>query len=1087
MRRRLVLLLALICACGLLDGCLKKKLRRFGATCGVDSECEGGVCYQGRCTASCQSAAECESGICLDKVCQPTDDDFDGDSLSNAYEQSHKFDPAKVDTDDDGIADPDEIGVDPAHPLDSNQDGLPDAAQSNTKDVDGDCVVDAWDDPTIEPSPLPAAACQFGVCLAHPELVQVVCNPVLLNPALGPQGCLGCTCKATGIATFQEVETKCDSLDNDCNGEVDQGLTFAGLPVGATCTAAAGICSLQVGAGIVECAADGTTVCSTGPGGSQQLGQTEVCNAQDDDCDGTTDDGYSWQGKTVGTACEQCGYQPAKCPNGNPINPPVVGCTDDGATAVCSGVPFAAGFIEASAGAPQPRAQWTAAYVSSWNRVVMYGGRVPGATGGVDRDEAWTLDVVGETAQVTQPSLWQRQRNVTGKPRSGGALAWDEASDRLLLLGGTSEGAGQTAVWSLGPAGEATEVSALPKPSPLYVPDVPMQSPIPQASLAHAVVLPASGGNRTIVLVQPGQGVPNFAALGGQGAWQPVQGSLGDEVACLIAAGNVALAITPDGKLFRVSATTTAASSAAISSNPAAPDTVEDAQCVLDAAGKLHLFGIAPDSTTVHRIGTLSAAPDVATSIAWLDATDSQAVTAVLRRNGGFVGLDATGTAFVLGGGADLGTDGHRKGRADVQSWQPLAGTVKRIDTEVPAARVGEASGWSTKNKAFCIAGGLLYDLPDGKDGAARVLPATDAWCGTPSGVWQKIAENIPAFALGISGVDAKSNRLIMAAGLPLAGPVLNLPRLWQGQLLSSGKIDPDWTPVATVRSLDLATGTVSSAVSADAPTLAASSVVTDPLRNRVLVYGGFDNIRETTAFYSLDLATLQWTDLGAKLTSAAHPNPRMGALMIYDARRDVLAITAGSLRTVDGDSLGVDAPFGAQGLGACSVYQGIVETDHVLVWVGLGSATPFPQFNIAPVPSFLDLSTVPPKGPLLRQFPAGPAFLPVLFDALGGHAWLAVQERPGTQPDQVNQCPAAPAFVSWTEATVQVSLDLGTCGGLPAIVANPNALLNPPTALLLATSVYVESQRLSLIWSGVDQDGGLSGSLSRLDQQCGP
>ena len=74
----------------------------------------------------------------------------------------------------------------------------------------------------------------------------------------------------------------CDNVDNDCDGETDEG--FGGL--GASCSDGEGVCEVP---GIVVCAAVGTeTTCSAAAG----AGTEEVCNGLDDDCDGEVDEGF---------------------------------------------------------------------------------------------------------------------------------------------------------------------------------------------------------------------------------------------------------------------------------------------------------------------------------------------------------------------------------------------------------------------------------------------------------------------------------------------------------------------------------------------------------------------------------------------------------------------------------------------------------------------------------------------------------------------------------------------------------------------------------------------------------------------------
>ncbi len=150
-------------------------------------------------------------------------------------------------------------------------------------------------------------------------------------PGVCGEGQYLCADEATGVCSTAAgqpgspaVAEACNGQDDDCDGEVDDGLLAPdGTPLGGVC-AGVGRCP----DGVYQCAADGAVLCSTLPPSPQAPIALETCNGVDDDCNGFTDDGLSWEGIAVGQPCDPAGA----CGEGTVV------CGDDG-RAICSTAP----------------------------------------------------------------------------------------------------------------------------------------------------------------------------------------------------------------------------------------------------------------------------------------------------------------------------------------------------------------------------------------------------------------------------------------------------------------------------------------------------------------------------------------------------------------------------------------------------------------------------------------------------------------------------------------------------------------------------------------------------------------------------
>lgn len=1110
--------------------------RKFGSTCGNSTECESGTCAHGICTQSCGSDSDCGGDLCIEASCQTAESDYDGDGLNNSTEKSIGTNPSKPDTDGDGIDDGTEVG-DPAHPKDSNGDGIPDALQSNLVDGDQDCIVDALDPhpaATGAPDPLPNAAgvCNHGVCAANIAQAKIVCDPKAQGTsAVGlSAGCTGCVCEAPGASDWEAAETRCDALDNDCDGQTDEGLTWKALPLGAPCFADKGICAFpQAGgqtpkAGKVECGTDKVATCSTLGDGSASLAKKEICNGLDDDCDGESDEDFVWQGHKVGESCaDTCGGTPLFCDDKTtPIGGATVRCLDEN-TAQCAGKPWASSFVNIAKPTPTPRFYGTTGLVGT-SKLLISSGLLPSSRGTFMRNESWTLDLTALAQSKSELTTFAHLDQIAGPQRVGGTMVWDEIAQKTYVIGGgTPNGPAKpdlwiSQLWAILPNGDVTELTANSPSDPLFLPPLAGANlPELQFKPTSAVILQGPGGHRSLLVVAPNLPAPMELPLTPTPVleWKPAptfEGTLQvpptpiAKPLCLTASpdGALAVLVLEDGTTYWIEDDGEAPNLHKLqNSGDFSLVKRTHAQCAIDAADVLHLMGGQDASGAVTPYLTAQV-PTLAEEITWTLESGTIAADPALQRAGGFALWHAPSQTIVLGGGWQpvVTTSGaHKHGLTDVWAYAPTSKVVTRLDKPAPVGRIGEAHAWRPATNSWCIGGGLTYDLPDQYDNpngsaiaqipySARAVPVTDVWCAGASGEWTLMANGV-LYAFGMAGIDTKADRFVFAGGFNLQEheAIPDLQRMWAGELPKTGNqtsgftMDPLWQPTTAVRVLNLATKALQVVPSADAPGLSASSVASDPLRNRLVISGGFDAKREGHAFYTLDLETLKWTNVGAKVPNSGfcggecHPTDRYGAPMVYNPVLDVLGVIAGHI-VLNGGGLAQDT--GVDGDAECLGFLGNT------LWLG---QTLTPAFAPKFVPNFADAEHTKP---LLRQFPGGPVFVPVLFDWLGGRAWIAAQHwaTPHFYGSALKECIPHEDFQPFTVGDVQVSLAVGLCKGLDPTSAT--AKLEPqsiqaPTALIHAAAYFHVPTQQAFLFSGLEPDGTVASGLWQLAETCGP
>ena len=502
---------------------------------------------------------------------------------------------------------------------------------------------------------------------------------------------------------------------------------------------------------------------------------------------------------------------------------------------------------------PPGRTNHTAVYDPVRHRMIVFGG--DGTSSHLQ--DVWALSLSGTPSWTQLHPIWGGPNGTAPSARLQHSAIYDPVRDRMLVFGG-SDGTFRNDVWALSLSGTPTWILLTPSGTPPAprVDHTAIYDPVrdrmivfggaSSSTLLNDVWALSLSGTPAWTSITP-SGTPPSARYTHTAIYDPVRDRMvifgGSNGLFLNDVWALSLAGTPAW-----TSVTTTGTAPYRASHTCVYDPVRD---------RMVMFGGVDYGSTLNDVWALSLATN-----AW---TMTSPVAGPPAARGGHTAIyDSVNDRMVISGGLNFGVIGDTWSLALAGSgtWARLTGSQ---DSNPPGGRWAYSTIFDASRDRMILFGGKNIYGGLGYLGDVWALPLS----GDP--VWVSLGSAPFQRAYHDAIYDANTDRMIVVGGEPDVS-------VWALALASNA-----WSNITPA---------------SGGPTASDPRSVHDPLRQRILVFGGFTVSGASNDLWALSLTgTPTWTHL---TPSGTPPPGRWGCSMVYVPQRDAVVVFGGRANLID-------------------------------------------------------------------------------------------------------------------------------------------------------------------------------------------